>query len=387
MHYKRWVKHGDPLHLTIRGKFPQLRDGVWLRVQYIERGRSMDDIAREVKCHETSVLGALKRHGIQSRPVSARISRPFPLLYDMEWLTHEYVDRTRTCTEIAQQLGCSTPTVHYALKRYGIHTRPAKVRSNSRLQNAAWLLTEYVENGRSGQDIAKEIGGCSTAVLSALRRYDIAVRRPEDWLSTHGHCWRGGATPTYFSWRAMKQRCTRPGHVAWEHYGGAGVKICDRWLAFENFLADMGERPSGTFLGRYGDIGNYEPGNCAWMTKVEQGVEAQKKRERSVRSRRNRKRDSDARGVVYFAQVGDAVKVGCTASGINRRLSGLRCRLGRREILLLGTVPGLETAEEDFLELFADVRLSQDERAQRNLPGRDWFHSEPILQAAPWEKT
>jgi hypothetical protein len=49
------------------------------------------------------------------------------------------------------------------------------------------------------------------------------------------------------------------------------VTICDRWKdSFENFLADLGERPPGTTLGRFGDIGNYTPLNCKWMTSKEQ---------------------------------------------------------------------------------------------------------------------
>jgi hypothetical protein len=48
------------------------------------------------------------------------------------------------------------------------------------------------------------------------------------------------------------------------------VIVCDRWLDFRNFYADLGERPEGTTLGRYGDTGNYEAGNCTWMTSVEQ---------------------------------------------------------------------------------------------------------------------
>jgi hypothetical protein len=83
------------------------------------------------------------------------------------------------------------------------------------------------------------------------------------------------ASPTYNSFRSMRGRCLYPNHVKYPKYGGAGVTICDRWNtanggSFENFLADLGERPLGTTLGRYGDVGNYEPGNCKWMTPAEQ---------------------------------------------------------------------------------------------------------------------
>lgn len=86
----------------------------------------------------------------------------------------------------------------------------------------------------------------------------------------HGHATSAGQSPTYKSWVAMRQRCQKPGVKGYHNYGGAGVRVCPRWNSFENFLADMGERPAGTTLGRIGDMGNYEPGNCAWQTTKEQ---------------------------------------------------------------------------------------------------------------------
>jgi hypothetical protein len=69
---------------------------------------------------------------------------------------------------------------------------------------------------------------------------------------------------------SMKNRCYQPTSKGWRHYGGAGIKVCDRWLSFSNFLADMGERPDGTTIGRIRDKGDYEPGNCEWQTSMEQ---------------------------------------------------------------------------------------------------------------------
>jgi hypothetical protein len=94
----------------------------------------------------------------------------------------------------------------------------------------------------------------------------------------HGHSHKEGQpdSPTHMSRSAMRQRCLDPNADRWPKYGGANppVKICDRWLdikhGFENFLADLGERPKGTTLGRFGDIGDYEPGNVAWMTPMQQ---------------------------------------------------------------------------------------------------------------------
>lgn len=57
------------------------------------------------------------------------------------------------------------------------------------------------------------------------------------------------------------------------NYGGRGIAVCERWLDYPTFLADMGERPSGMTLDRYPNgAGNYEPGNCRWATPHEQMV-------------------------------------------------------------------------------------------------------------------
>lgn len=79
------------------------------------------------------------------------------------------------------------------------------------------------------------------------------------------HRKRGKCSPTYNSWRAMRGRCLRPDDDAYDRYGGKGITICDRWRdSFDNFLADMGERPAGKSLDRIDPTGNYEPSNCRW---------------------------------------------------------------------------------------------------------------------------
>lgn len=88
---------------------------------------------------------------------------------------------------------------------------------------------------------------------------------------THGHNPSSRCkSPTYSSWQNMKKRCMNPLSIQWKDYGGRGIGMCERWMKFENFLADMGVRPPLHSLDRISNDGNYEPGNCRWSTAQEQ---------------------------------------------------------------------------------------------------------------------
>ena len=82
--------------------------------------------------------------------------------------------------------------------------------------------------------------------------------------NTHG-MW---GTPTYISWHKMKQRCTNERCDSCWRYGGAGIGLCDKWVTFEGFYEDMGERPPGTQIDRIDSCKGYYKENCRWATLI-----------------------------------------------------------------------------------------------------------------------
>jgi hypothetical protein len=86
----------------------------------------------------------------------------------------------------------------------------------------------------------------------------------------HGHATKGKRSGIYTTWTAMIARCKNEKHPAFKYYGKLGVKVCERWLDFKNFLDDMGEKwwPGAT-IDRDDPSGNYEPCNCRWLSKID----------------------------------------------------------------------------------------------------------------------
>lgn len=81
-------------------------------------------------------------------------------------------------------------------------------------------------------------------------------------MTKHGHKAHGQRTSTYVIWQNMRRRCLDPE----QSYLRRGIKVCKRWEKFENFLADMGERPPGLSLDRKKNHCGYNKRNCRWAT-------------------------------------------------------------------------------------------------------------------------
>jgi len=74
----------------------------------------------------------------------------------------------------------------------------------------------------------------------------------------------------YYTWQNMKSRCLNKNNKNYNFYGGRGITICDKWLTFEGFYKDMGDRPENKTLDRVDGGKGYLKNNCRWATNKEQ---------------------------------------------------------------------------------------------------------------------
>lgn len=119
---------------------------------------------------------------------------------------------------------------------------------------------------------------CRCGVIKKIRRYHIITEqikscgclqreKARDLKKKHGM----SNTKIYSTWLNIKNRCNDKNNDKYKNYGGRGIKICKRWMKFENFLYDMGGSClPGLSIDRIDNDGNYTKENCRWVTQKEQ---------------------------------------------------------------------------------------------------------------------
>jgi len=111
----------------------------------------------------------------------------------------------------------------------------------------------------------------------------------------------------------MRRRCKDPNARQYKWYGERGITVCERWESFENFLADMGDRPEGMTLERKDTAGNYEPSNCIWANQKTQMNNMRNNRLITFRGEtKNLKQWSEFLSLSYFALMARLDKCGWT---------------------------------------------------------------------------
>jgi transposase len=197
------------------------RDAEWLREHYIGQGMRAVDVAEKCNCSGSTVRRWLKKHGIKVRKRGGsdqqRRERDVPdrRLLDVEWLREQYIKQKQDAAEIAEKCGCAGSTVRSYLHRHNIQTRapnaPEYRLPDTRVADAEWLREQYVEQERSGHEIAGECDCSWTVVYTWLNKHGIEVRKRGNGSRSGAEHpkWEGGPAPYGAGWNETKRQAVR----------------------------------------------------------------------------------------------------------------------------------------------------------------------------------
>ena len=193
-------------------------DESWLKEHYIEKEKSISQIAEEVGVSRGSIEYWLDKYCIETRPPgwkTAGQNKKTGPWDDAEWLRSQYVDARKSTTDIAKEQGVSPSLVRNRLKQFGIERRSSGIKGKHWLESRSytdggWLREQYVEENKPTSEIASECDVSADTIYLWMEKHDIE-RRDRGALSGEEHpCWRGGGSSKYGKgWNEMKKRRVR----------------------------------------------------------------------------------------------------------------------------------------------------------------------------------
>lgn len=180
---------------------------------------------------------------------------------------------------------CGNTIISHATDLKSRHTRSCGCISDARRRNRCIDLTDKIFGRltvicRAPNETRRVYWVCQCSCGQKATVPAVSLRRQNGTQSCgclkheakkHGHGRRTGKSPEYITWQSMIDRTTNPMRKAYKHYGGRGIAFDLRWESFENFIADMGLRPSPQHsLERLNNDLGYSKDNCIWALRSQQ---------------------------------------------------------------------------------------------------------------------